>query len=262
MRIPGAEPQDEEFDSLLNEGLRGIRPKLEKCPPAEMLAAYYQQELPEAEAAEISRHVKQCGLCEACLALLERADEPLGDKELAGVDDSEMKVAAGVEAFLQSQTCHIPKSKPLSRAWYGFLWHPAPAYGLVAVLGITLWVGEKPDEVRKVASVEATSSLPGFVLDMTRSEGSAPPAGFESSQFFISVQIPIRDGHTYHAAVEAVGGGQVLDLGEVRSFDRVGSFLLVLQRNLFQSGQYQLTIAESPATPRTDPQRFTFDFTL
>lgn len=261
MSIPGGEPEDDELDQLLRESL-GRQPRPSgSCPAAEKLTAFYRHELSQAEADGVAKHVAECAVCEACLAMLERMDEPSTDIPMEGLDEADRNVAAAVGAFLETQDQGPPVLSPSRRPWYRLLWHPAPAYVLAAGLGLVVLMGWRPDAVTNTPGTTGSKSLPGLVLDVTRSASSESALGFEGDRFFLSFQVPIHDGKTYRATIRSMAGSKIVELDEIRSYDEAGSFLLVLDRSLFVPGQYRLTVEEAAASP-TEQASFTFDFTL
>jgi hypothetical protein len=153
----------------------------------------------------------------------------------------------------------------------------AAAYALALVVAAPVYFALLPRTEERHALVSAPASAPPALpalgsarrLELgggpTRAAGGGMALVLAPGDAFVvlSFLVPIRSapGVSYAATLED-GGGRVIVAGQpVHSVDPLGNFELVCRSDLFSSGDYRLTILETPparVSSPTPPYRFSF----
>jgi hypothetical protein len=210
---------EHEFERALEREFAGMRARRGPCPQKETLVALASGELPAEEAASIRAHVAVCGACDAMLVRLRKFEEAkAGDLP---VDAWEERSRAKVF---------------LARSWRQAV--AMAGYALAAGVLVCGYLGWLPwrNGQRPLPSWEAVESI-----DLNRVRGGVTPLGLKSSSryvilsFFVDIRLDLR----YEA---------VLDGGEeksITSYDGLGNFNLVVNRQLLSPGRHVLTVREA-----------------
>lgn len=265
MTYPNQGHDEEQENSWLKSLLRGASNSGSECPPAETLAAFSSGTLPHARNEEVSRHVAVCGYCEAILARIQEAEAQDTVELPPGLlDQGQERLSWRLAHSMVESTlpAAIVAAGPQQKKWWGWIWNPAPAYGLACAFAVGLLLTSRSGDVRRVEPVPPGGSLRGVVLDLTRGEAAPARVDPASSQFFLSFQIPVKEGFSYQASILDVAGKEMAQAHEIRSFDGIGSFVLVYPGSAFASGRYTLRVMETDTAGRPTGRRFEFKFAL
>jgi hypothetical protein len=122
----------------LGEALDQVDPhSAGKCPDADIIAAYSEEALTPAEAAECEGHFAACARCRKILRVLAAsADTPLAEKEVAHLGELVSRVSAPVGIDAARARPSRPKHFDWRSSWL------APAVGVAAVL--VVWFAMRP----------------------------------------------------------------------------------------------------------------------
>jgi len=132
-----------------------------KCPPEERLGAFFDGELPEAEAAAIEAHVGSCAACSGELASLRELYEVAGSWQAPAVSEAEWQT-----------TWQAIAERVDARRRRG-VWRPRVAWAVAVAAALTLAAGlyalrggagrPGPELAREhVAEVDDIEAAPGY----------------------------------------------------------------------------------------------------
>ena len=127
----------------------GVAPSVDDCPPADILAAYYEHLLDEGESARYELHLSSCALCREQLAAMARAEE-------------------------------IDEEAPRPRASWAWLWNPYWLAPALAVLTLAIFFGVRHSN-RMAETATTTQPANAPLVAMSRpdqvptQEAAAPP---------------------------------------------------------------------------------------
>jgi anti-sigma factor RsiW len=142
---------------------------MSKCPSDEKLAAYFDGELPEAEAGAVEAHVRSCQACAGELAELRELQELTSSMAAPQVSSEEWLAnwSAIVARIAPSQA---PAARGAGRVWealrrFRLALAPAAAAALVA-LAVGLWALRSPETAPPVqAVVEEIEPAAGYTAN-------------------------------------------------------------------------------------------------
>ena len=119
---------------------RGEAPGVDDCPPADMLAAYYEHSLDTDESVRYELHFSQCAICREQLAAMARADQA---------------------------------SQPQPKASWAWLWNPYWLAPALAVFALAIFFGvHHPSRTSATAITNAPANAP--LVAVSRPD-QAPP---------------------------------------------------------------------------------------
>jgi hypothetical protein len=149
------------------------------CPDGEILAAYAEQELGQAEAGKWESHFASCSRCRKILRVLAAsADTPLAEKEVAQLGELVSAVRAPVEITAGSADRVRPRLWDWRTRWL------APALGVAAVL--VVWFAMRPPW-------RATDRSASTTLVAQAPKEEAPPSAAPTELDQLSRTEPLRD---------------------------------------------------------------------
>ncbi len=220
-------PEERSFAASLRDGVKELKAERGPCPSSEELLAFFEERLTAPDAFRVRNHVEACGLCDLVLGRLANTDghalEPTNDWR---------------------------------RIWR-YLWNPAVAYGLVALLLFPAYLGLRQRLSPRVFE-ESTSpaiSIPSFSLDSQRGAGIAAQAHVvrlkdQDKSFILEFFVPMSTDRHYFAEIRDGSGRSAISRREVVSGDSPGKVSIVCRREAFRSGDYTVTVTDDSTARR------------
>jgi len=152
-----ARDQEKSFEKLLARTLRkSLEPGGSDCPGPDLLAAYLERSLSDAEAARCEQHFAQCARCQQALAAADAgaAPQPAGHTQAPATEMPALRMAAAPAAQPMEMKAAVPsilggpqEVRPRRRHW-SWRWL-VPAVGAAAA--VALWIAVRPQTRAPVA---------------------------------------------------------------------------------------------------------------
>ena len=208
------------------------------CPEIEVLERYAAGRLQKPEAEAFEKHLAVCGICSVVIERLGDFDQVAAAVTAGGPepDWTAMEGRLGV----RSGTGGKVKGGGWGGSWFR---SPALGYAMALALAYPAWLGvsRRGDSP---AAQDGPAGRGASVVDLnaTRSETGLPVVGAGAGgRVVLQFLAPAEPGTRQRAEIRD-GGGKVMDLGEVKSFDGRGNFALVVDPEKLAAGRCVLVV--------------------
>ena len=238
--------QQESLARRVGDALNGMDARdAAQCPDGEILAAYAEQGLGQAETERWERHFATCSHCrKILLALSASADTPLAGKAVAPLGEPASVARAPLEITRGATTRARPKFGDRRVRWL------APALGLAAVLAV--WFAMRPPwratdrgSEEMIAQAPRQEVVPPSATEENRLSSPSPPPEQKQEQ---KTEPASRAQLSAKAPTEASSGGPMAKASPNR--DEADANSLEKKKELDRlAGNAQFQAAPAPAAP-------------
>jgi hypothetical protein len=225
------DPNEDSFADLLRQGVKKLREERGTCPSSKDLVAFHEGRLPAEQTALLQNHVDACGLCDAQLGRLERANESGWRPLSTAIRNAVRKpiVPYALAALL------------LYPAYRGFF-RPARERANVLV----------PGTAPHVQTALGVSTIRSFSLDGVRSGSNVQNAALirlsgDESFFLLSFLVPMKASppNHYEVMVARGDGTDIAPAQPLTNCDAVGNCSLICNPAVFPLGAYEVRVTET-----------------
>jgi hypothetical protein len=239
------DPNEDAFADLLRQGIKKLREERGPCPGSRDLVAFHEGRLPAEQTGLVQNHVDACGLCDAQLGRLERANGSAWRPLLTAIRNVVRKpiVPYALVALL------------LYPAYRGYV-RPARegANGVV------------PGTAPHIQTELGVSTIRSFSLDTVRSGSKVQNPTVirlsgDETFLLLAFLVPVKSSPTYHYDV-VVARGDGTDIAPAQPLthcDAVGNCSLICNLAVFPPGAYEVRVTE---TAPNGSKAITFPFQI